>query len=455
MKRLGISISRERLAAFAWEETSFRRRALAACSVACTEPFGNLEDIRALAEKLKTELGAAVLPQAVLSLPPAECHVRIIELPVADLKKARSIHGDEIEGSLPFDGEEISSDILPASGPVTQGARFVAFAARRSTIDRFTTMFSEASIPVERVVTDHVSLLCAAASLQSEGTFSLISFETDIVRLSVANGVIERIRQYPAHFLGADPSSLPEFPPPAEPHGPLLVAGHPPSQLEALLTGDLAQLVPPGDFPDPSAIAFGASQLPFSGKVSHDFALFRPGGNVDDEGIRRKRARIAVIAAVLAILASVFALELARWASAKQVAAVRKQLRAEFQAAVPEAKVVVRETAQIREKISSLQKQRNELGLDLPRLTPLLSTLSAALPSNQSISVKEISIDGGRVRIAGESSGGQNVESYRASLAAALGPAYDVTVQESRGSARGDTITFSILVEKGKGSRAS
>ncbi|HEY5995380.1 MAG TPA: hypothetical protein VIU29_00080, partial [Candidatus Deferrimicrobiaceae bacterium] len=130
-------------------------------------------------------------------------------------------------------------------------------------------------------------------------------------------------------------------------------------------------------------------------------------------------------------------------------------LRAEFSAAVPEAKVIVRETTQIQEKILSAQRQRAELGLDLPKVTPLLATISTTLPNGKTLSVKEISIDGNRIRVAGESTAGTAVESYRAALSSALGAGFTVTVQESRGSARGENVSFTILIEKGTADRAS
>ena len=76
-------------------------------------------------------------------------------------------------------------------------------------------------------------------------------------------------------------------------------------------------------------------------------------------------------------------------------------------------------------------------------------------PSGKALSVKEISIDGNRVRVAGESTGGTAVESYRAALSSALGAGFTVTVQESRGSARGENVSFTILIEKGTADHAS
>jgi type II secretion system protein L len=451
MKRIGISISTDRLSAYAWEKTLFSGRAVASCEVPCTEPWGSRDDVRALAGRLRELLGDS-LPPVVLSLPPGECHVRMLELPVRDLKSARLIHVAEIEDSLPFDGEEIVSDIFPVDE--CKGL-FIAFAARRSSIARFADLYSEAGFHVETVVTDPVALLCAAASAVSDRAFHLASFESDVVLLSVDDLKIRKVRQFPASILESPERFLKESNAFFESIPRLLTAGAPPSGLQ--LFGDLPRiaLVPPGAFDHASAVAFGASLAPFSGKITHGFSLASSSQGIDEAGRQDSRLRFAAIASAVALLACIFALEMARWASARQVAVVRKQLRSEFSAAVPDAKVIVREAVQIREKTAALQRQRDELGLDLPRVTPLLATISAALPKDKSLSVKEISVDGIRLRVAGESGGAAAVESYRAALATSLGKPFDVTVQESRGSARGESVTFTILIEKRKADLAS
>lgn len=456
MKRLGISISRVRLAAFAWEGGTLRNRALAAFSVPCTEPYGTPDDIRALAEGLRSALRESSLPQAVLSLPPGECHVRSLLLPVSGMKEARVIHRDEIEGTLPFDGEPFVSDILPAGGSEPPAGRYIAFAARRSVVEALVERFASASISIDRVVTDPVSLLCASAALGEErDRLSILSFETDAVFLALEGGRISRIRQFPAGYLEhADPTETGRIVPESD-ADELRIAGHAPARLSERLSGPIAHLDPPGGFPGASVVAFGAAVLPFSATDARGFTLFSPGGSVDDPARARLRRRTLAVAACVAALASLAAFETARWASSRQVASARRQLRTEFQTAVPGAKTVVRESTQIREKIASLRKQRTELGLDLPRITPLLAVISSSMPADRSLSVREISVEGSRIRIAGDSAGGRAVESYRTALSAGLGGGYSVTVQESRGCGRGDNVAFSILVEKGANDRAS
>jgi type II secretory pathway component PulL len=234
-----------------------------------------------------------------------------------------------------------------------------------------------------------------------------------------------------------------------------LTAGSPGALETALPARHFSPIVLPGGFPGASVIAFGAARVPFSARLTHGFSLLQGGLPADESNRSTRRARWAAVALGVAFLSCVVALEVARWTAARQVATVRRQIRTEFSSAVPEAKVVVRETTQIREKIAALAKQRAELGLDNPPVTPLLGAISSALPDGKTLSVKEISIDGPRVRVTGESSGSVPVDNYRTTLKKTLAGNYDVTVQESRGSARGDSVSFTILIERGKGDRAS
>jgi hypothetical protein len=145
----------------------------------------------------------------------------------------------------------------------------------------------------------------------------------------------------------------------------------------------------------------------------------------------------------------------ARWAESKKVATVRAQIRKEFSEAVPGTKVVVQETAQIREKIQSLRRQQKELGTDSPALSALLMKVSQALPAKENIAVREVSFDAGRLRLSGDAGAAPLVEKYRTALAAAFGPEMAVTVQESQGGAKAGSLRFTILIEKGSPARAS
>ena len=85
----------------------------------------------------------------------------------------------------------------------------------------------------------------------------------------------------------------------------------------------------------------------------------------------------------------------------------------------------------------------------------MLGKVSAALPKEGKVLVREASFDSGRLRLAGEAPDGRILETFRTSLADAFGPETAVTVRESEGSARGSSVKFTILIEKGGNGRAS
>ena len=85
----------------------------------------------------------------------------------------------------------------------------------------------------------------------------------------------------------------------------------------------------------------------------------------------------------------------------------------------------------------------------------MLQLASVALPKGE-IAVREISIEGDRMRIAGDAGTDPRlVEAYRTGLANAFGPEFSSTVQESGGSVKGTSVKFTILVEKKGARRAS
>ena len=168
-----------------------------------------------------------------------------------------------------------------------------------------------------------------------------------------------------------------------------------------------------------------------------------------------RQGRMVIGAAAVSLLALAGSVEIAKDAGDIKVSRVRSQIRKEFTEAVPGAKVIARETAQIREKILSLDRQQKELGGDRPEPSTLLGKISAALPKEGKILVREAAFESGRLRITGEAPSGQLVESFRTSLVQILGPETTVTVQESEGSARGGTVKYTILIQNGGNGRAS
>jgi type II secretory pathway component PulL len=212
---------------------------------------------------------------------------------------------------------------------------------------------------------------------------------------------------------------------------------------------------PAGLAEDGSLLAYGAALAPSLSTELGGFSLRTSAEAESERELEKRRVRIAAAAAAVAVLSLFGSLEVARWAEAKKVASVRAQIRKEFSEAVPGVKVVVQETAQIREKIQSLRRQQKELGTDSPGLSALLMIVSQALPAKETIAVREVSFDAGRLRLTGEAGAAPIVETYRSALSTALGPEMIVTVQESQGSARAGSLRFTILIDKGTPARAS
>ncbi len=457
MKSLGISIARDSLSAVLWEQTLFSSRMEGACTVACAEPYGSPADVAHLAEEVRKIAGGGALPAAVLSLPPAWTFLRRVSLPVADLSRAKKMHIADLEGNLPIEDEEILSDVLP-SPPGEKGA-FLAIAARRGSVEKVVETFTAGGFRLDRAITDHVSLLCAVLSRNSGFTGLVCSDRNDIVALRMSGGALAAARQFPV--------ALMENPEDLENGIRDLLGdeekGHAPqtSIVFGDLSSPLATIVP---HPDPfvlsgaegnaSPFAYGAALYPFYGKETGGFSL-RTSAEAETERARRQsRLRIAAVAAAVAILAASGSLGIARWAGAKKVSRIRAEIRKEFMEAVPGVKVV-QETAQIQGKIRSLSRQGKELGVDAPETTFLLGLVSGALPKDGTVTVRELSIDSGRLKIAGDAGSATVVETFRTALVKAFGPERNVVVQESEGSAQGGNVRYTILIETGANGRAS
>jgi len=426
------------------------------CEVPCTDPYGGGEDIARLAEEVRRMAGPGPLPSAVLSLPPAWTFLRMIRLPVTDLPRAKKMHIAELEGNLPIDDEEILSDILPAGEPGT----FLAVAARRSAVEKVVSAFTEAGFRPDRAITDHVSLLCAVLSSKKGFSGLVFSDRSDFVALRLSGGAVAAARQFP-EAIAATPEELANGireileadAHGASPQASIVVGDLPPPLAELLPFPDL--FVAPGAAGNASPLAYGAAVAPFFGRETGNFSL-RTSAEAETERTRnRSRVRIAVALGVIALISLVGTILVAQWAEGKKVSQIRAQIRKEFTEAVPGVKVVVQETAQIREKIQALARQRKELGSDFPEPTALLAKVSQALPANQNVSVREVSFDSGRLRLQGDAGSAESVETFRTSLVATFGPDTTVTVQESEGSVRGGNVRYTILIENGGNGRAS
>jgi len=459
MKTLGVSITRNHLSALLREQSLFSSQLGFSCTVPCREPYGGPEDAARLAEEVRKGTGENTLPPVVLSLPPSWTYLRQIQLPVEDLQRAKKIHVSELEGNLPIEDEQILSDLLPS--PPGLSGRFLAIAARREAVEKAVAVFAGAGFPLDRVITDHVSILSTVLSSVVPPEGLLFSALSDIVILRLESGSIRWARQFPAAMasdageLAKEWKEILQADPDAGAPLPVTVLGEIPAALSTELANATRFTTPDGIAEDVSLLAYGAALSPSLPAELGGFSL-RTSAEAESEREREKRRiRIASAAVAVAVLSALGSLEAARWAEAKKVASVRAQIRKEFSEAVPGVKAVVQETAQIREKIQSLRRQQKELGTDSPGLSALLMKVSQALPAKENIAVREVSFDAGRLRLTGEAGAAPLVEAYRSALAAALGTDMIATVQESQGSGRAGSLRFTILIEKRSPGRAS
>ncbi len=458
MRSLGISIARQSLSAFVWEQSPFASKAVCSATVPCAEPFGGVDDFRRLAEEIR-RAGGNGLPPAVVSIPPSWTFLRRIQLPVPDLPRAKKIHVGELEGNLPIDDDDILSDLLPPPREVEPG-RHLAVAARRSAVEKTATAITEAGIRLDRVVTDHVAILCAALAAKAPADGLIVSALGDIVVMRLSGGAVLWARQFPADPTGAAPEVQREI-------GTLLdealggvaalpvaVVGDVPPSLAGRLAA-ATRIRPPGDAGDGAVSAYGAALVPFSSAETGGFSL-RTSAATDAERTReRRRVVVAAAAAGIALLSVVVAIQAVSWAEGKKVAQVRAQIRKEFTAAVPGVRNVVNERVQMTDRLQALARQQRDLGADVPGAYEMLAKASQALPQKETISVREASCDGGRLRLVGDAGSSAVVETYRAALAQAFGPGTRVTVQETGGAARSGSVRFTILAETAGGRRAS
>ena len=457
MDTIGISISRDRIYAIALEGSAPAPRIAAAVSVPCTEPFGAPEDASALSEALRSALPGVTLPGAVLTLPPPLTFLRSMTLPVTDLPRARAIHLAELEGNLPIEDEEILSDLLP--NPREGSGVFFAVAARRSFVESASERFGAAGIRVDRVVTDPVALLLLASdSTRGPRDGLYLSTFNDVLLLRVSGGGVTAARQFP-QAMSEHPEEIPGAVREAagEAGGApleLFIVGEAPARL-ANAFPDAERIPPPGGVSSAHLAAYGAALAPLRPDVGAGFSL-RTSAEAALEKERDRRRKLASgIAVGIAVFLALGAFWFARWAEGDKAARARTLVKKEFAAVAPEIRNVVQAGVQIRAKLDSLRRRQKELGLDAPAAAGMLQLASRALPKGE-IAVREISIDGGRMRIAGDAgSDAHLVETYRTALADAFGPDFSATVQESGGSVKGTSVKFTILVEKKGDRRAS
>jgi Tfp pilus assembly protein PilN len=457
MHTIGISISRDRICAVALEGSTPGPRVAASVSIPCSEPFGAPGDAAALSKALREALPGIPLPGAVLTLPPPATYLRPMTLPVTDLPRARAIHLSELEGNLPFEDEEILSDLLPA--PPEGSGLFFAVAARRSFVESASGHFAAAGIRVDRVVTDPVALLLLSSGGAGEPRDGLyLSTFNDILLLCVSGGGVTAARQFPQAMADRPEVLLDAIREAGAESGGVPLAVYLVGETPATVAGALpdAERIPLPEGVSPAHLAaYGAALAPLRPDVGGGFSL-RTSAEAALERERDRRWKLAAgIAAGVALLLALGAFSFARWTVGEKAARTRALVKKEFTAVAPEIRNVVQAGTQIRAKLDSLRREQKELGTDAPPPADMLQLASRALPKGE-IAVREISIEGGRMRIAGDAGGGARlVETFRDGLASAFGPDYSASVEESGGSVKGTSVKFTILVEKKGNRRAS
>jgi type II secretion system protein L len=453
MLTIGISVTRDHLNAVALESGATAARVAATASIPCREPFGGPEEHAALVGELRAALPGNSVPGAVITLPPSHTYLRPVTLPVTDLPRARAIHLAELEGNLPIEDDEILSDLLPAAPEAPD--TFLAVAARRSFVEKTVEACQAAGLRVDRVVTDHTALLLLASG-NAPADALLLSYFSDILLLRTSGGGVRAARQFPAAL--AEPpdeilSAIQEAGGGVDAPAPVVPVGSLPDALANGLHGT-SPLTLPEDVPLSHLSAYGAALGPLLPKVAGGFSLRTSAEAAAEKDRDRRQRRLAGIAAGIAIVLAIGALEFAVWAGGKKVDRARALVKKEFSEAAPDVRTVVQAGTQINEKVASLRRQQKEMGTDAPAPADLLSRASKSLPQGE-IAVREISVEGGRLRIAGEAGEAKLVDAYRAALATAFGPEYTVAVQGSEGSAKGTSVRFTLLVEKKEGRRVS
>jgi len=376
---------------------------------------------------------------------------------VTDLPRARAIHLAELEGNLPIEDEEILSDLLPA--PREGSGLFFAVAARRSFVENASGQFGAAGIRVDRVVTDPVALLLLApetAGTPRDGLY--LSTFNDVLLLRVSGGGVSAARQFPKTMADRPEELLGALREAAEEAGDaplaMFLIGETPATLADALPDAERVPLPEGISPAHLA-AYGAALAPLRPDVGGGFSL-RTSAEAAQERERDRRWKLTTgIAAGVAVLLALGAFLFASWTQGEKAARARALVKKEFAEVAPEVRNVVQAGVQIRAKLDSLRREQKELGTDAPPPADMLQLASQALPKGE-IVVREISIEGDRMRIEGDAgSDARLVETYRAGLASAFGPDFSAAVQESGGSVKGTSVKFTILVEKKGDRRAS
>jgi len=168
------------------------------------------------------------------------------------------------------------------------------------------------------------------------------------------------------------------------------------------------------------------------------------------EALWRGLARAGVLAVVaVALMIASFALDARQLAARRD--AVRGEIPAIFTAAIPGARTIVNEKAQLQTEIAALEKERRLFGglaPSAPRAIDCLRALTEAVPDDVPLDIEELSLDGGTLRLRGSTRTYEGVEAVKRGLASR--PEFrNVEAKDVRASVDGQQVDFRLSLDVG------
>jgi hypothetical protein len=280
---------------------------------------------------------------------------------------------------------------------------------------------------------------------------------SDIILMRISGGGVRAVRQYPIAMADAPEdilTAITEMTQGESSAVPLVEVGKLPASIAKKLP-EATQLLLPEGIPSSHLAAFGAALAPASRKILGGFSL-RTSAEVASEKSRNlRRIQICAVAVAAAIVLLIATIQFSVWVNGKKLAKVRNQIRSEFSQVAPD--VTLRDStmeSQILERIASLKSLQRELGVKSSPPTDMLALASSALPQGK-IVVREMSVEGGRLLLAGETETPRLVEDFRTGLSQSFGAGYTATLQGTEAGVKEGVIKFTILVEQKEEPRVS
>jgi Tfp pilus assembly protein PilN len=163
--------------------------------------------------------------------------------------------------------------------------------------------------------------------------------------------------------------------------------------------------------------------------------------------------RTAAVLAAIALVVMVASAVLEGWRLEARRDALRADVRALFLGAMPDARTIVNEKAQLEAEIAALEKERllyGGLAPSAPRAIDLLRALTAAVPAGVALDVDELALDGETLRLRGSTRSYEDVEAVKQRLAA-LPQFRDVQAKDVRASVDGGQVEFRLALTLARG----